>query len=149
ASATLSLSFAAGSLFNGSGSPNALNSFEAVLEIDIDTNSNAQPGDPITFEIEEFTTTFSPIGAAPLTFQFGTDVETGFTPYVVPAEDPGFVATLAGVESLSFLDPTVTVVYTTPAVDEYLRGIRVTLTPLQGVRIAGSFAQQAANAGDK
>ncbi len=149
ATATLSLSFAAGSLFNGSGSPNALNSFEAVLEIDIDTNSNAQPGDPITFEIEEFTTTFSPIGAAPLTFQFGTDVETGFTPYVVATEDPGFVATLAGVEFLSFLDPTVTVVYTTPAVDEYLRGIRVTLTPLQGVRIAGSFAQQAANAGDK
>src|SRR5690606_33690059 len=75
ATATLSLSFGAGSLFNGSGSPNALNSFEAVLEIDIDTNNNAQAGDPITFEIDEFTTTFSPIGAAPLTFQFGTDVD--------------------------------------------------------------------------
>ncbi len=149
ATATLSLSFAAGSLFNGSGSPNALNSFEAVLEIDINTNSNAAPGDPITFEIDEFTTTFSPIGAAPLTFQFGTEVETSFTPYVVATEDPGFVATLAGVEFLSFLDPTVTVVYTTPAVDEYLRGIRVTLAPLEGVRIGGSFAQQAANAGDK
>ena len=149
ATATLSLSFGAGSLFNGSGSPNALNSFEAVLEIDIDTNSNAQPGDQITFEIEEFTTTFAPIGAAPLTFQFGTEVETSFTPYVVATEDPGFVATLAGVEFLSFLDPTVTVVYTTPALDTYLRGVRATLAPLEGVRIGGSFVQQAENAADK
>ncbi len=149
ATATLSLSFASGSLFNGAGSPNALNTFEAVLEIVIEENTNAATGDPIVFEIGEFTATFAPIGAAPLTFQFGTEVETSFTPYVVATEDPGFVATLAGVEFLSFLDPTVTVVYTTPALNAYLRGVRATLSPLEGVRIGGSFAQYTENAGDK
>jgi uncharacterized coiled-coil protein SlyX len=154
ASATLSLTFSAGSTFDGAGSPNALNSFEAVLVIDIesqdfDTNGG-NFGQPINlFRIDEFTTTFSPIGAAPLTFQFGTDVETGFTPYVVATDDPGFVATVADVDFLSFVDPTLTVVYTTPAQDTYLRGARLTLSPFEGVTLGGSFAQQAENAADK
>ena len=150
--ATLDLEFR-GSLFNGAGSPNALNSFEAVLSITIenigDIDGDADARDEIAFVIDEFTTTFSPIGGAPLTFQFGTDVEAEFTDYVVETEDPGFVATLGGVGFLDFLDPTVTVVYTTPADDTYLRGARLTLSPFEGVTLGGSFAQQAANAGDK
>src|SRR5690606_7935850 len=95
------------------------------------------------------TTTFSPIGGAPLTFQFGTDVEAEFTDYVLETEDPGFVATLGGVGFLDFLDPTVTVVYTTPADDTYLRGARLTLSPFEGVTLGSSYAQHDANVGDK
>jgi uncharacterized coiled-coil protein SlyX len=149
ATATLNLSFAAGSRFDGKGSPRGLNSFSAVLRIDIDAINNGQANDQIVFEIDRFVTTFSPIGGAPLTFQFGTDVEAEFTPYVVATEDPGFVATVAGVDFLSAIDPTLTVVYTTPALDTYLRGARLTLSPFDGVTIGASFAQQAANAEDK
>ncbi len=153
-SATLSLSFGAGSTFDGAGSPNALNSFSAVLVIDIesqdfDPNGGNFGQNLALFRIKEFTTTFSPIGAAPLTFQFGTNVETSFTPYVVDTDDPGFVATVADVDFLSFIDPTLTVVYTTPAADTYLRALRLTLSPFEGVTLGGSFAQQAENAADK
>ncbi len=142
---TLTLNFGPDTGFGGVGSSRALNSFEGVLSIEIIRNAS----DELVFRLDEFTTTFSPIGAAPLTFQFGTDVEASFTPYVLDTEDPGFVATLAGVGFLDFLDPTVTVVYTTPAVDTYLRGIRATLSPLDGVTVGGSFAQLSENAGDK
>src|SRR5690606_550784 len=109
--ATLDLEFR-GSLFNGAGSPNALNSFEAVLSITIehigDIDGDADARAAIAFVIDEFTATFSPIRGAPLTFQFGTDVAAEFTDYVLETEDPGFVATLGGVGFLDFLDPTVT-----------------------------------------
>lgn len=159
ASATVSLSFGAGSTFDGVGSPNALNSFSAVLVIDIDTNNNAVAGDPIVFELDKFTATFSPIGAAPLTFEFGTDVNPKFTPYLVGTSEtdtdyPGFVATLSGVGFLDFIDPTVTAFYTAPtnpALDPgtYRRGIRATLSPFEGVTLGGSFAQQSQFADDK
>jgi len=159
ASATLNLSFGAGSTFNGVGSPNALNNFSAVLVIDIDAINGGTANQQIVFEIDKFTTTFSPIGAAPLTFQFGTDVDVSFTPYVVGTSEadtdyPGFVATLADVDFLSFIDPTVTAFYTAPtnpALDDgtYRRGVRATISPFEGVTLGGSFAQQAQFADDK
>src|SRR5690606_39190930 len=153
--ASLDLSFSLGFGFDGAGSPNALNSFTAVLSIDINDAALVE-GDMIPlFQVDEFTTTFEPIGAVPLTFAFGTNVETSFTPYIVETDDPGFVATVGGGGFLDFLDPTLTVVYTTPAYDDpntpddYLRGAHLAISPLDGVTIGGSFAQYAQNAGDK
>jgi len=151
ASATLSLSFGTKFSFNGAGSPNALNSFSAVLVVDIDSTSALGVNSLIPlFEVHSFTTTFEPIGAVPLTFVFGLDVETSFTPYIVSTDEPGFVATVGAPDFLAFLDPMLQVVYTTPTQsDDYLRGARLTVSPLEGVTLGGSFAQYAQNAGDK
>ena len=91
----------------------------------------------------------------PLTFAFGTNVETSFTPYIVATDEPGFVATVGGEGFLDFLDPRLTVAYTTPAYDDpntpddYLRGAHLTISPLEGLTLGGTFAQYAQNAGDK
>ncbi len=163
-SATLSLSFGLGFGFDGAGSPNALNSFTAVLVIDIDDVDLTEGSLVPLFEVEEFTTTFTPIGAVPLEFAFGTNVETSFTPYIVETDDPGFVATVGSPDFLSFLDPSLTVVYTTPTdergpldvngdptnePDDYLRGAHLAISPLDGLTLGGSFVQEARNAGDK
>lgn len=169
---TLALSFSAGAGFNGAGSPNALNRFDGVLDVGMNTR-NFRQTDPVGsagipigdwFVIKNFMTTFEPIGAAPLTFSFGMRVKTNFTPYVVATNDPGFVATLDSPDFLSFLQPTLTAVYVTPRwlngpvdgegnatnqPDDYLRGLRLTLSPLDGLTIGGSFAQYATLAGDK
>ncbi len=95
-------------------------------------------------------TTFEPIGAYPLTFTFGTNVETSFTPYIVATDEPGFVATVGAPDFMAFLNPGITAVYTTPnQADDYLRGLRLTINPLEGLTIGGSFAQYAENASDK
>src|SRR5690554_3121447 len=150
-SATLNLAFAYGFGFDGEGSPNGLNSFSGVVVFDVATqNGIAANGTAVNWlEVDEFMTTFEPIGAAPLTFAFGTDVETTFTPYVVATDDPGFVATLGSPDFLSFLNPSVTAVYTAPDVDTYLRGIHASVNPLEGLTVGGSFVQRAENAGDK
>ena len=151
ASATLSLSFGLGFSFDGAGSPNALNTFTTVLVIDIDDADGLVEGDLIPlFEVDEFTTTFEPIGAVPLTFAFGTNVETAFTPYIVETDEPGFVATVGSPDFLSFLNPALTVAYTTPTQsDDYLRGAHLEISPLAGLTLGGTFAQYAQNAGDK
>lgn len=151
ASATLSLSFGTKFSFNGAGSPNALNSFSAVLVIDIDSTKTLGKDSLIPlFEVHSFTTTFEPIGAVPLTFVFGTNVKTTFTPYVIKTDDPGFMATVGAPDFLAFLDPSLQVVYTTPnQTDDYLRGVRLTVSPLEGLTLGGSFAQYAQNAADK
>ena len=152
ASATLSLSFGTKFSFDGAGSPNALNSFSAVLVIDIDSANTLGVDSLIPlFEVHSFTTTFQPIGAVPLTFVFGTDADTTFTPYIVDTDNqPGFVATVGAPDFLAFLDPSLQVVYTTPTQsDDYLRGARLTVSPLEGLTLGGSFAQYAQNAGDK
>src|SRR5690606_33378073 len=153
--ATLDLSFSLGFGFDGAGSPNALNSFTAVLSIDINDAALVE-GDLVPlFVVDEFTTTFEPIGVAPLTFAFGTNVETSFTPYIVETDEPGFVATVGSPDFLSFLNPSLTVAYTTPAYDDpntpddYLRGAHLEISPLDGLTLGGTFAQYAQNAGDK
>ncbi len=154
ATASLSLSLTKAFGFDGTGSPRGLNSFSAVVRIDMHTQTIGGPlgsggSAPLTlFHVHSFTTTFSPIGAAPLTFAFGTNVKATFTPYIVSTDDNGFIATVTSPPFLAFLDPTLTVVYTTPAVDEYLRAARLTLSPLEGVTIGASFAQHAENAED-
>lgn len=153
--AVLSLSFASKFGFNGEGSPNKLNSFSGVLEIAMDDQSITGPVPSAGialgwFEVRKFMTTFEPIGATPLTFSFGTNVKTSFTPYVVKTDDPGFVATVGAPDFLAFLSPSITAVYTTPnQADDYLRGVRLTVSPLAGLTIGGSFAQYAENAADK
>jgi len=151
ATASLSLDLSVGFTFDGQGSPNALNSFAAVIEIVYDASDVTDDADDVFsgFEVDEFMTTFEPIGAAPLTFAFGTNVETSFTPYVLATDEDGFVATVGAPDFLAFLDPALTIVYTTPAVDAYQRGARLTVSPLQGVTIGGSFVQRADNAEDK
>lgn len=165
ATATLSLTFATTFGFDGQGSPNKLNSFSGVLSIAMDDLSITSPlpagGQALPwFEVRKFMTTFEPIGATPLTFSFGTNVETSFTPYVVGTDDPGFVATIGAPDFLAFLDPGITAVYvsrndsTDPNFNQewygnYLRGLRVTVSPLDGLTLGGSFAQYAERAGDK
>src|SRR5690606_17806991 len=90
--ANLRLSFASVFGFDGEGSPNALNSFSGVVDFDMNTRDIAGPlpsgGVPLGdwFYVNSFMTTFEPIGAVPLTFSFGTNVETSFTPYVVATD---------------------------------------------------------------
>ena len=151
ATASLSLDLSVGFTFDGVGSPNALNSFAAVIEIVYDASDVTDDADDVFsgFEVDEFMTTFEPIGAAPLTFAFGTNVETSFTPYVLETDEDGFVAYVGAPDFLAFLDPTLTAVYTTPALDAYQRGARLTVSPLTGVTLGGSFVQRADNAADK
>ncbi|HKI58473.1 MAG TPA: S-layer homology domain-containing protein, partial [Trueperaceae bacterium] len=168
------------SKLNGVGSPNALNKFDAVLQLSLlktggltisnpdgtaPTNSSGTPAldnggsttEGYVIHVDDFTTTFDGIGAAPLKFSFGTNVATTFTPYLVNTDDPGFVATLSSPDMLSFINPSLTAVYTAPTTDQagntisnvYTRGAHLSLNPLQGLTLGGSFVQAAANAGDK
>ena len=157
---------------NGAGSPNALNSFSSVLQLSLlktdglnimnPDGSTPYTGDGSTnsgyvVHVDDFTTTFDGIGKLPLTFSFGTGVETTFTPYLVNTDDPGFVATLTSPDFLKFLNPSVTAVYTAPTTDQnsntltnvYMRGAHLSLNPIKGVTLGGSFVQSASNAGDK
>ncbi len=154
--ATLDLTLGLGTELDGAGSPNALNNFTAVISLSLSQVNGLNwddgdfAGDPgYVFHVDEFTTTWEPIADGILTFAFGTDVETTFTNYVVATEDAGFVATVGSPDFLAFINPGLTVVYTTPAMDTYLRGAHLTLNPLEGVTLGGSFAQQSGNAADK
>ena len=121
--ADLTLNIGLGTTLDGAGSPNALNSFSAVLELSLQQVNNVNyddadyTGDPgYVFHVDSFTTTFEPIGAAPLTFQFGTAIDATFTPYVLDttgfaADMGGFVASLGAPEFLAFLNPAATIVY--------------------------------------
>ena len=155
ASATLSLTFSKSFSRDGTGSPRALNSFSGVMVINIANQTITGTPTPLNwFRVNSFMTTFRPIGAVPLTFQFGTHVQSTFTPYVVStgtgtAGQNGFVATISSPPFLAAINPTVTLVYTTPATDAYLRAARVTVSPLSGVTLGGHFAQRADNAADK
>ncbi len=154
-SATLDLAFSYGFGFDGEGSPRALNAFSGVVSFGLASRSFDGPlgtggvllGDWL--RVNRFTTTFEPIGAAPLVFTFGTNVQTTFTDYILETDDPGFLATLTAPDFLAFLNPTAQAVYVSPAENAYLRGARLTVNPLEGLVVGGSFAQRAALAGDK
>lgn len=163
--ATLTLNVSAGNSFDGVGSPRALNSFDAVVLVDVrrgwieNTTSAGNAGDGTyfagyVFRVREFTTTFEPIGAAPLTFAFGEEVSTSFTGYVFDIEDEeGYVATVSSPDFLAFLNPGLTVAYFSDLGGGYLRGIRGTMAPSLGdaIRLQGGvhFAQEAVNAQDQ
>lgn len=160
---------------DGAGSPRALNDFSTVIRLRtrrvpglVDVDGNTFEG--YIFAIDSVTTRFTPIGAAPLTFEFGRAVRFAFTPYILESRDDGqglgqgtgsnsidgYVATVGSPDFLAFLSPTLTVVYGSPrggdAGDSYVRGIRGTLTPLQGDTFSAtggvSFVQHSFNAGD-
>ncbi len=151
----------------GTGSPRALNSFESVMTLELVEldNVNDANGDALNnffaFEVSDFLTTFEPIGADPLTFAFGEDVASAFTDYILDVETDGFRANVGSPDFLSFLAPTLTIVYgelgadsdaTFEATDTYFRGVRGTLTPLSGDAISAtggfSFVERATNAGE-
>lgn len=152
---------------SGAGSPRALNSFETVITLRtrrvpglVDDDGNTFLG--YVFAIDSVTTRFDPIGAAPLTFQFGRNTVFSFTPYILESRSSGqgialdgYVASVGSPDFLSFLSPTLTVVYGSPREADdgiYVRGIRGTLTPLQGDTFSAtggvSFVQHAENAND-
>jgi hypothetical protein len=163
----------------GTGDPRALNSFDSVIKLkmskaanlceenddgicqtDDDADSDAFEG--YVFVVDSFTTTFDPIGAAPLTFQYGEEPSAAFTPYVFDAGGPGFVATVSSPDFLAFLNPTLVIVGGAGGDDtysddenianDYYRGIRGTLNPLQGETLSAtggfSFAQYSLGAGE-
>jgi hypothetical protein len=163
----------------GTGDPRALNSFESVIKLkmskaanlceenddgvcqtDDDADSDAFEG--YVFVVDSFSTTFDPIGAAPLTFQYGEEPTAAFTPYVFDSGGPGFVATVSSPDFLAFLNPTLTIAGGAGAndtykgdanvADDYYRGIRGTLNPLQGETLSAtggfSFAQYSFLAGE-
>lgn len=166
--ASLNLNVSFNRVFDGTGSEGALNDFEAVLDlylrpIDITGLTNTAPhGAPQTgyvFGIREFSGTFSPIGDAPLTFTYGEAINVGFTSYVfnqTSASDrggdkPGFIATLENpVAFLDFLDPTLTFAYVAPdSLDEVFTGVRLTVSPFDGIAIGASFARYADGTADQ
>ena len=161
---------------NGDGDSRALNSFESVLKLKltqaynldgdedaVDRSIDDDNFDGYVFAVDSFSTTFSPIGGAPLTFQFGEDISANFTPYIFNAQDDGFVATVGSPDFLAFLDPTLTIAYgevdddidddgTDDWEDTYYRGIRGTLTPLSGESLSAtggfSYAEITTGAGE-
>ncbi|MEX2534895.1 MAG: S-layer homology domain-containing protein [Trueperaceae bacterium] len=161
--ASLDLSADFGNVFDAAGSPSALNQFSAAVSIDLTrghvcSNEDCTPAGTFAayvFTVDEFTVTFDPIGGDPLTFTYGEEVFVEFTPYVFGLdEDPGFVATVGSPDFLAFLDPTLTVAHTgqdTDADDQldyFKSGIRLTMSPFEGLTLGASYAQAADNAGD-
>lgn len=158
ASASLTLNIGLGTTLDGAGSPNALNNFSAVVELSLQKVNGVNfdnadyTGDPgYMFHVDSFNSTFDGIGGSPLTFSFGTGVETTFTDYIVNLDDPGFVATLSSPDFLKFINPSLTVAYVAPqaTANSYLRGAHLSVNPLKGVTVGGTFAQDAMNAGDQ
>lgn len=159
--AALTLNVTFNRVFDGSGSPNALNDFDAVVDLYLRpaTNLVAPNGATFTgyvFGVREFSGTFHGIGGAPLTFSFGEEISVAFTPYVFRFDEwQGFVATLQNpLGFLDFLSPTLTAAYVSPAdtaadITVQYRAARLTVSPFAGVTIGGSFAQAAENTIDK
>jgi hypothetical protein len=138
--------------FVGTSSPRALNSFSAVATFEVDA-TNADPSD-ITFQVTDFETTFEPIGAAPLTFAYGEEIEVEFTTYVFVIDElNGYVATVSAPDFLAFLNPGLVAAYVSDESGGIWRGIRGTMAPSFGdaITLSGgvSFAQQEDNAADK
>ncbi len=171
--ASLKLSVKYGKGFNGDGAPNALNSFNSVIEIGVKkgylhkkndgANLNSGLFAGYVFVFKNMTTTFKPIGADPITFEFGESPSAEFTTYIFNTRGPGFVATIGSPDFLSFLDPSITVAYgavnnddnddgTDDFPDNYYRGIRVAMSPIKGdnlsVSLGLSFANHADNASE-
>jgi hypothetical protein len=158
--ASLTLNIGFGNNFDATGAPNALNNFDSVITLElkrafnVDSNASGstQFADAYVFSVKDFSSEFTlvGIGGAPITFDYGREVSVRFTPYVFQLDDaPGFVATVSNpVGFLDFLDPTLTVAYSGDAVDTFFSGARLTMSPLAGVTIGGSFARFATLAGE-
>ncbi len=124
--AVLTLNVGFGTARNGAGDPRALNTFETVIELGLTKvtgptlftgdDADVEIDNPYVFSVKSFKTTFDPIGAAPLTFQYGEATVAEFTKYVFDAgigagDGEGFVATVGSPDFLAFLSPTLTIAY--------------------------------------
>ena len=159
---TLTINFGFGVDRAGVSAPRELQTFDAVLELELRPAVGLvdEDGDTFTghvFSVTSLRTTFSPIGEFPLTFEFGEEPRASFTPYVFDTRmnnhntnGGGFVLTVGAPDFLAFLDPTLTVAYGADADldDAYYRAARLTLSPFDGVAVGGSFAQRAHNAAE-
>lgn len=162
-SPTITLNINSYPALDGTGSPRALNGFTAVVNVGLTRISDAGEaalGLPASvegawiFTVRDWTTTFSPIGASPLTFAFGEKVSTSFTRYVFDIDETnGYVATVGAPDFLAFLNPGLTAAYFSDEAGGYMRGVRGTMAPEFGdaIRLSGgvSFAQYATMADDK
>ncbi len=160
----LELTFEFGVDRDAVGDPNALNSFTSVIELSIERDITAtdEDGDAFrgyVFTLDELTTTFDPIGAAPLVFSFGEAIDSEFTPYVLESDFNGFAARVGAPDFLAFLNPTLEIVYGVPSDDgepfdsildpnTYARGVRGTLSPFAGFTGGVHFVQVSDNAGE-
>ena len=153
--ASVTVELGAGFEFGGEGSPRGLNSFEAVITFTLDEYEDAQGDMHYAFGLDDFEATYDPIGADPLTFAFGEDVDGDFTPYTLNRDGVGFVASVGSPEFLAFLDPTLQVAYLTEDYDGaeapqvITTGVRGTLSPIDGLTGGVSFVRNAENTGDK
>jgi len=164
---TLSISVIGNQAFDGTSQPRGLNAFSAVADLDfrqaynLDSDAAGTPADRFSgyvLRVRSFTTTFDPIGAEPLTFRFGRNINTRTisSAYTFDVRNErGYLATLGAPDFLAFLSPTLWVAYTDPANDgtENRTAIRGTMAPSLGdaVELSGgfTFARSAVNTGDK
>lgn len=154
ATARLTVNFGSrGLLLDGVSQPAGLNSHSAVFSGSVEVVTvhafeadHSTPADyeVLGFKLDKFVTTFKPIGAAPLVFEFGTNVKAAFTPYVVATNEGGLIATVSNIDALSFIDPTITAFYTGDA-GIYRTGIRVGINAFEGVSLGAHFVRQADN----
>jgi len=153
--ASLTVTFVAGTVFDGEGSPRGLNSFEAVVTFELGEFTDLSGDVHYALALDEFEATFDPIGAAPLTFAFGGDVSTTFTPYTLARDGVGFIASAGAPDFLAFLDPALWVAYLTEDYDmvaggeQIATGIRATVSPIDALTLGVSFVRDAINTGDR
>jgi len=152
ANATFAISVIGNQAFDGAGSPRGLNAFSAVADLDFrqafNLDGNSTPGDDpfsgYVLRVKSFKSTFSPIGAEPLSFTFGTSVGAKATPYVFDVRgEAGYLAELGAPDFLAFLSPSLWIAYTDPANNGTTNrtAIRGTMAPSLGdaVELAGGF----------
>lgn len=154
---TPTLDFSWDSSFDETG-PLGVESFSAVIKFafTFDTvNTPTGTIDRFLLGLDEIRVNYDPIGADPITFEYGEDIHHSFTNYVIDTDEvnheDGFVLTVGAPDFLSFLNPTLALLYTTDDsdnTDSYLRGVRATVSPIQGVTAGFSGAQRATNAGE-
>jgi hypothetical protein len=98
--------------------------------------------DVYAFGLRSFKTTYTGIGSAPVTFDFGKEVSGSFTNYVGNFDkQEGYVVKVGAPDFLAAFAPTLMGVYYTPAEGEYVRGVRGTLAPdLGGISLSGGFS---------
>jgi hypothetical protein len=162
---TLSISVIGNQAFDGTSQPRGLDAFSAVADLDFRQafNLDANAGGTSQFSgyvlrVKSFTTTFDPIGSEPLTFRFGSDINTRTisSAYTFDVRgEAGYLATLGAPEFLAFLSPTLWIAYTDPNDDgeNNRTAIRGTMAPSLGdaVELMGgfTFARSTENTLDK
>ena len=158
---TPELEFSWNSEFGGTG-PLGTEAFSAVITFEFvagDIFTDEDPtGDGQTdfyLSLDDIRVNYDPVGGDPLTFQYGEEIEVEFTQYVVDTEeiehDEGFVLTVGAPDFLDFLNPTLTLLYTTDPTDatpSYLRGLRATVSPIEGLTAGFTAVQRAQNAAE-